>query len=330
MRYGQNPAKFILQVAHPQLVTVFVVTYIPFLEGYYAHSLDVLKVCLASILAHTNGAYDLVVFDNASCAEVVTYLCELKTAGRIQYLILSDKNVGKVGAWNVVFGAGLGEYIVYADSDVYFYPGWLEKHLEVFKAFPEAGTVSGIARRGRREFYHHTLELLGSLPNTQVEEGQFIPRDWMFEHLRSLGKEEELDEELQQHDYRVTRDGISAYASADHFQFMIKADTIRRYIPFPYDRPMGDSVHNLDKAINSSDMVRLAVAERVVRHLGNALDEETRREIPASLLPTSIKAVQTRRMGKTLSIVDWKPVKWVLLRLYDHIFRLYYRRRNQE
>ncbi len=42
MRQGQNPAKFIKQVAHPQPVTVFVVSYIPFLEGYYAHSLDVL------------------------------------------------------------------------------------------------------------------------------------------------------------------------------------------------------------------------------------------------------------------------------------------------
>lgn len=328
MRYGQNPAKFIQQVAHPQPVTVFVVTYIPFLEGYYDKSLDVLKVCLGSILAHTDGPYDLVVFDNASCPEVVSYLNSLKSGGKIQYLILSDKNVGKVGAWNVVFGAGLGEYIVYADSDVYFYPGWLEKHLEVFKAFPEAATVTGVPRRGAREFYSHTLELLPGLPDALVEEGQFIPREWMFEHLRSLGKEEDVKEELKQVDYRITRKGFSAYASADHFEFMVKAATVRPYLPFPYDRPMGDSVHNFDRAINSTNMVRLAVAERVVRHLGNTLDGQILAEIPASLRPGDAASRASSRPGRRPSLVDWKPVKWLLLRLYDRIFRLYYRRGN--
>jgi glycosyltransferase involved in cell wall biosynthesis len=326
MRQGQNPAKFIKQVAHPQPVTVFVVTYIPFLEGYYAHSLDVLKVCLGSILAHTSGAYDLVVFDNASCPEVVDYLNGLKAEGKIQYLILSDKNVGKVGAWNVVFGAGLGDYYAYADSDAYFYPGWLEKHLEIFKVFPEAGTVTGIARRGNRTFYSHTMELLDSLPDARVEVGQFIPPEWLFEMARSLGKEEEAKAELAQQDYRITRNGVSAYATGNHFQFMVKAETIRQYIPFPYDRPMGESVHNFDYAINGSNMVRLAVADRMVRHLGNTLDERTLAEIPAYLHPSGITATQAKKATKGGSIFEWGPVKSVLLRVYDRIFRLYYGR----
>jgi glycosyltransferase involved in cell wall biosynthesis len=328
LRQGQNPGKFIRQVAHPQPVTVFIVTYIPFLAGYYAHSLDVLKVCLGSILAHTNGPFDLVVFDNASCPEVVSYLNDLKAAGKIQYLILSDKNIGKVGAWNVVFGAGLGEYIAYSDSDVYYYPGWLEKHLEIMDTFPEAGTVSGIPRRGDRDFYNHTLELLGSLPDALVEEGQFISPKWIFEHLRSLGKEEEAQEELLQKDYRITRSGVSAFASADHFQFMVRAATVRQYIPFSYDRPMGDSVHNFDRAINRSNMIRLAVADRVVRHLGNTLDEQTLSEIPASLRPTAPPAVQLGHIGKTHAIYEWGPIKSILLRIYDRIFRLYYGRGN--
>jgi glycosyltransferase involved in cell wall biosynthesis len=328
LRQGQNPGKFIRKVAHPQPVTVFIVTYIPFLAGYYAHSLDVLKVCLGSILAHTSGPFDLVVFDNASCPEVVSYLNELKTAGKIQYLILSDKNIGKVGAWNVVFGAGLGEYIAYSDSDVYYYPGWMEKHLEIMKTFPEAGTVSGIPRRGDRVFYNHTLELLGSLPDALVEEGQFISPKWIFEHLRSLGKEEEAQEELHQNDYRITRNGVSAYASGDHFQFMVRAETVRQYIPFSYDRPMGDSVHNFDRAINRSNLIRLAVAERVVRHLGNTLDEQTLAEIPASLHPVPESTGPNGPVGKTHAIYEWGPIKWVLLRVYDRIFRLYYGRGN--
>jgi hypothetical protein len=48
MRVGQNPAKSIESVPQPQRVTVALVSYIPFLGGYYAQGLDVLKTCLGA------------------------------------------------------------------------------------------------------------------------------------------------------------------------------------------------------------------------------------------------------------------------------------------
>jgi hypothetical protein len=59
IRLGQNPAKSIPYVAQPEKVTAAVTVYIPFLSGYYAYSLEVLKVCLASILANTDQPFDL-------------------------------------------------------------------------------------------------------------------------------------------------------------------------------------------------------------------------------------------------------------------------------
>ena len=50
MRLGQNPAKSIEHVPQPQPVTVAVVSYIPFLSGYYAEGLAVLKACLESLV----------------------------------------------------------------------------------------------------------------------------------------------------------------------------------------------------------------------------------------------------------------------------------------
>jgi hypothetical protein len=69
MRKGQNPAKFVKQVARPQRITAAVITYIPFLSGFYAESLEVLKVCLNSLREGADLPFDLLVFDNASCAE---------------------------------------------------------------------------------------------------------------------------------------------------------------------------------------------------------------------------------------------------------------------
>jgi glycosyltransferase involved in cell wall biosynthesis len=332
MRIGQNPAKFITDVAMPAPVTVAVTTHIPFLSGYYAQSLNVLRVCLGSILANTNSPYDLLVYDNASCPEVVAYLQTQKTAGNIQYLVLSEKNVGKVGAWNFIFGAAPGEYIAYSDSDVYYLPDWLPRHLAVFKAFPESGTVAGLPRRGRRTFYTSTLETAADLPGVSFEEGKFIPDAWVLDHARSLGKSDTVEDDLGKKDYRITRGAVSAYATATHFQFMVRAVTIRPFLPLAYDRPMGDSVANFDRAINESQLLRLAVTERAVMHLGNTLDDWILDQLPRPLLDAvdlpdrSSPGAAGRSIFHTL--LEWSPVKRLLLGLYDRIFRFYYGRKT--
>ena len=153
MRVGQNPAKSIDHVPQPARVTVAVVAYIPFLSGYYAESLDVLKVCLESIWANTPQPYDLLVFDNASCVEVREFLLDAYRQKRIRYLVLSEQNVGKGGAWNLIFQGAPGEVIAYADSDVFFSPGWLEHALELLEAFPRVGMVSSRPLRTPEKYY---------------------------------------------------------------------------------------------------------------------------------------------------------------------------------
>src|SRR4030067_1914261 len=125
MRKGQNPAKFVNDVTRPQRVTGAVLNYIPFLSGYYSETLDVLKMCMQSMRKDPGLPFDLMVFDNGSCAEVRDFLISEKEAGQIQYLILSEKNVGKGGAWNVILGGAPGEIISYCDGDGLFSPGWL-------------------------------------------------------------------------------------------------------------------------------------------------------------------------------------------------------------
>ena len=76
MRVGQNPAKFVNQVAKPERITVAVLNYIPFVSGFYAEMRDVLQVCLDNIRSTADLPYDLLVFDNGSCKEVRDALVE--------------------------------------------------------------------------------------------------------------------------------------------------------------------------------------------------------------------------------------------------------------
>jgi Glycosyl transferase family 2 len=313
MRVGQNPAKFIDHVAQPQKITVAVVSYIPFLGGYYTESLDVLKACLDSLWQNSDRPFDLLVFDNASCPPVRLYLNEMAQAGRIQYLLLSDKNVGKGGAWNMVFAAAPGEIIAYADSDIYFNPGWLSASLQILEAFPEAGMVTARPLRTPEKYYTGSLEWARQQPDVALENGQYVPWEVYREHVASLGTSDEQARQWfdSRSDWRVTRNGVSALISAAHFQFTARKSALQEFLPFEMDRPMGQ-VRSLDEMMNARGYLRLAVCQPLVRHMGNRLDPALATKAPPS----------ASQAGRGFWQTPW--IRQGLLKLYDQIFKLLY------
>lgn len=318
MRLGQNPAKSIEQVPQPAPVTIAVVNYIPFLSGYYAQSLDVLKACLNSLWQNTPKPYDLLVFDNASCAEVRSFLMEAHQGGQIQYLVLSERNVGKGGAWNFIFQAAPGEVLAYSDSDVFFHPGWLGQSLQILETFPRVGMVSGRPLRTPEAYYSATLDWARQAQGASLEKGQFMPWQVFKEHNDSLGVSEAQAREwfAESHDWRVNFQGMSAYIGAAHFQFVAPKSVLQAMTPFQMDRPMGQ-VRMLDERLNSAGYLRLAICEPLVRHLGNRLEATA---IP-DWMPTSARKTSAS-FSKRLAQV--RPVRRGLLWLYDRIFHLYY------
>src|SRR5512143_455876 len=191
MRKGQNPAKFVKAVTRPERITVALLNYIPFQSGFYAEALDVLKACMESMRADAGLPFDLMVFDNGSCAEVRDYLVAEKEAGRIQYLVLSQKNVGKGGAWNVVLPGAPGEIIAYTDSDVLFSPGWLKRSVELLEVFPDVGMVTSRPFRTPPQFYSHTVDWARQTGVLQEDDARFIPWETFLEFNLSLGQTEE-------------------------------------------------------------------------------------------------------------------------------------------
>jgi glycosyltransferase involved in cell wall biosynthesis len=311
MRVGQNPAKSIDHVPQPERVTVAILTYIPFLSGYYEQSLEVLKTCLGSLWENTVLPYDLFVFDNASCQEVRNFLQEAQQQGRIQYLVLSDRNVGKGGAWNLIFQGAPGEVIAYADSDVYFYPGWLEQSLEILDTFPKVGMVSSRPLRTPETYSTSTLAWAQDNPGVTLENGSFMSWEIYQEHTDSLGVSVEQARQWYQttYDRRVQYAGKTAFIGAAHFQFVANKQVLNTLTPLKMDRPMGQ-VRSLDEKLNEAGYLRLTTAERLVKHLGNRLTGSE---------PTHQSDKKAARRLR-----DFPPLRRSLLRLYDQIFRMYY------
>jgi glycosyltransferase involved in cell wall biosynthesis len=326
MRKGQNPAKFVKDVARPQRITVALLNYIPFLSGFYAETLDVLKVCLESMQKDAGLPFDLMVFDNGSCAEVRDFLIKEKEEGRIQYLILAEKNMGKGGAWNIILAGAPGEIIAYTDSDVLFSPKWLSRSVEILETFPNVGMVTARPFRTPPEFYEGTLKW--ARENATLEDGQFIPWETFLEFNLSLGQIEDENKKIyaDTKDWRITyrpakspkgqSKGIVAFAGASHWQFTAFKSTLQQFLPFDMDKPMGQ-VRQLDKRMNDAGLLRLMVSDPLAMNMSNTLGY-LRGELGKE------KGKREKGKGLVRRVLEIGFVKKILLAVYNKIFNWYY------
>src|SRR5512142_1307441 len=297
MRKGQNPAKFVKDVPRPQRITAALLNYIPFLSGFYAETLDVLKVCLESMRTEAGLLFDLMVFDNGSCPEVRDYLIREKDAGRIQYLILAEKNMGKGGAWNIMLAGAPGEILAYTDSDVLFSPKWLSRSVEILEAFPKVGMVTARPFRTPPEFLESTLQWARA--KAKLEEGQFIPWERFLEFNLSLGQTEEENKKV----YAETRDWRVEYKS-----------TLQQFLPFDMDKPMGQ-VRQLDKRMNDAGLLRLMVSDPLAMNMSNTLGY-LRGELG--------KERRKKKASWTRRVLEIALIKKMMLAVYNKIFSWYY------
>jgi glycosyltransferase involved in cell wall biosynthesis len=322
MRSGQNPAKFLEeQASEAERITVAILTYIPYLHGYYADSLEVLKASLGSLREHTELPYDLLVFDNASGAETREFLQANYVAGQIDYLILSKENIGKGKAWDFIFNAGPGEIIAYADQDVAYKPGWLSSAITLLETFPKVGMVTCRPMRTYPEGYSASLAWAEQDPEVLLERGSFIDWETFREHDLGLGQ----DESEVRARYEGTTDLLVRYHStqatlgAAHWQFVAYKKVLQSFLPLGIDRPLGDD-RKLDDALNQAGYLRLMTTQPLVRHLGNTLPEDLMDD------KGRIAAGRVVSTGFARRIIDWSPIRRILLGIYNRIFRWYFYR----
>lgn len=283
-RVGRHPFKNKeiknLPVVH-QRITVTTICYIPMLGGYWQESLNVLKLFFTSLRANTGQPYDLMVFDNGSCEEVKNYLLELQADGQIQYLVFSTQNLRKLGALNYLLSAAPGELIAYADSDVYFLPGWLDESIKILETFPEAGKVTALPIVGG-----DTTEISKSVFQQAIQDstiltqtGYMVPDLYVQTHRISLGADEQSYQSrlINRKDTLLQRNGVQALLSGADFQFLITAQAARTALPLQVQNPgeYFDPIYSpvLENRLDSAGIWQLSTPGYFIHHMGNRVPD---------------------------------------------------------
>jgi glycosyltransferase involved in cell wall biosynthesis len=322
-RIGMNPSRGQKSEYRPARVTLAMLTYLPEEAGYFAHRFDVTRLCLESLIANTPEPYDLLVFDNGSCPRLVEYLREMHVTGKIHYLILSGRNIGKIGALKVIFNAAPGEIVAYTDDDVFFLPGWLDEHLKILGIFPQTGLVTGFYIRDHVIYGMKSVEAFAQRPDVTVERGLFWEQEWIRHYVENMGRTVEgyAEETKGQQDVILHFQGAQVYASAGHHQFVAPRQVMLAALPKEWDPLlMGKMVH-LENKIDEMGFLRLSTRQPVTRLLGNTINDENAALARTFAIEASAAHVRTSG-GALQKIYRLGPVQSLVRRVYNWMFRI--------
>jgi hypothetical protein len=326
-RIGINPSRGQKLDFTPARVTVAILVYAPHEAGYFQNRLDVTRMTIESILANTQEPFDLLVFDNGSCPEMVAYLQSLYENGKIDYLIQSKRNIGKLNALKMIFNTAPGEIVAYTDDDVFFLPGWLGEHLKIIDTFPKVGAVTGFYIRQRVAMSSDSTLAFVNQPTIETERGLLMPRKWEEEYLVNSGRTwERYESEVAGiEDIIVTYQGLQAWVSAHHFQMVcpkaVIQEILTEMLPEGWSGDVMGRMVEMDDRMDAKGYLRFCTREQTVRLMGNAISEEVAALAKESGLTVSAAESGSKSGGFMQHLAKVKWIRYVMQGIVNRIYK---------
>ncbi|MCK4693769.1 MAG: hypothetical protein KAT23_09055, partial [Anaerolineales bacterium] len=108
-----------------------------------------------------------------------------------------------------------------------------------------------------------------------------------------------------------------------HNQFMAPKNVITQFLPSVWSGRLMGQMHELDLELDAGGYLRLSTIERTTKHLGNLISPTMAEEaalLGVSVEDTKASPIGTPRRSISAGLVQVKPIKRLLLALYDRLF----------
>lgn len=306
--------------------------YIPERRGYFAQSLEVLRLCLESLQLTTGGQMCVTVVSNGCSEEVVAELEAMFARGWIDQLVLSQWNLGKAGAIASVLKGANEQLLTWSDCDVLFKPGWLESVAEVFQAFPECGAVTPFPAV-HLAWENTSATTLGGVASGCFGRRGVVPVQDLEEYARSVGTPTLFREEYKRSQWLMERGTVRACVGAMHFVCCVRREVVRAIPDRACTAALKGEADNdyLDLPPERLGLWRLSTVQGHVWHMGNTVEpwmvehverlrmrgagsEERKIELPelkrglVARLPLGARRLGARVLRRVLERSFWKTL----------------------
>lgn len=337
MRIGNNPLK---DKAIPQsnyLHQVVIPVYIPHQEGYFKDSLELLQLCLQSLLKTVHDKTYITVVNNGSCEMVIEYLDQIYHEGKVQELIHTD-NIGKLNAVLKGLAGNNIELVTIADADVLFLDNWQVATTKVFRVLPKAGVVGIVP-----QFCMYKNKCGNILFDTFFSgKLKFIPiksPEGLVRFYDSIGWDRSYNKDYLEYGLGLELNDIKVFVGSGHFVATYKKGMFQEMKSYLNYKLGGDSENYLDTLPLKYDYWRVTTADNYAYHMGNVFEdwmseithvENNRVQIDsgftlhkrASPLVVSIKEIFTKFLLNDLiskSFYNWKKLPKSIVKNYNNI-----------
>lgn len=271
MRIGYNPHKDKAILQSDYLHQVVIPVYIPHQEGYFKDSLEILQLCLQSLLKTVHSKTYITVVNNGSCKVVMDYLDQLYHESLIQELIHTE-NIGKLNAVLKGLAGNNIELVTIADADVLFLDNWQFETTKIFKTLPKAGVVGIVP-----QFNMFKNKCGNILFDTLFSEKlKFIPiqsSEGLMRFYDSIGWDKSYNKDYLKYGLGLEHNGVKMYVGSGHFVATYKKQMFQEMKSYLHYKLGGDSENYLDTLPLQYDYWRVTTYDNYAYHMGNVIED---------------------------------------------------------
>lgn len=271
MRIGNNPHKDEAILQSDYLHQVVIPVYIPHQKGYFKDSLQILQLCLKSLLKTVHRKTYISIVNNGSGQMVVEYLNSLYNEGKIQELIHTE-NIGKVNAVLKGLAGNDIELVTITDADVLFLDNWQLETVKVFRALPKAGVVGIVPQFNMFKSKSGNI-IFDNLFNKKLK---FIPiksAEGLIRFYDSIGWDRSYNKDYLEYGLGLEHNNVKVLVGSGHFVATYKKQMFQEMKSYLNYKLGGDSEDYLDTMPLKHGYWRLTTYDNHAFHMGNVYEE---------------------------------------------------------